>query len=91
MVEPGEIVCPEWPELYCAVTHHLDKQQDDITVPLLNWWTSHLYCLVYVEDQADGVAQEEHGDDGEQHGGHGGVPAVARGYAVVKHRGPENS
>ena len=37
------------------------------------------------------MAEEEHDHDGEQHGSHGAVPAVARGDAVVNYRGPENS
>ena len=90
MVEPGKIICPARPELNSAVANHLDKK----TVPSLTGpWTrtSHLHCLVDVEDQADGVAQQEHDHDGEKHGGHGGVPAVALGYGVVNHRGSENS
>ena len=35
------------------------------------------------------MAEEEHNDDGEEHGGHGGVPAVALGDAVVYQGGSE--
>ena len=51
----------------------------------------YLDCLVYVESQADGVAEEEDDDDGEEHGSHGGVPAVALGDGVVNHGGSEKS
>ena len=37
------------------------------------------------------MTEEEHDDDGEEHGHHGGVPAVGRGYAVMQHRGPRKS
>ena len=35
------------------------------------------------------MAEEEDNDNGEEQGGHGGVPAVALGDAVVYQGGPE--
>ena len=37
------------------------------------------------------MAEEEDDDDGEEHGSHGGVPAVALGDGVVNHGGSEKS
>ena len=49
----------------------------------------HLNCLIYIECKPGCVAKEEDDHDGEKQGGHGGVPAVALGDAVVDQGGPE--
>ena len=36
------------------------------------------------------MAEEESDDDGEEHGGHGGVPAMALGDAVVNQGGSKS-
>ena len=48
----------------------------------------HLNCFIEIECKPGGVAEEEDNDNGEEQGGHGGVPAVALGDAVVDQGGP---
>ena len=48
-----------------------------------------LNSFIDVEGEPGGVAEEERDDDGEEHGSHGGVPAVALGNAVVYQGGSE--
>ena len=46
----------------------------------------HLNCFIDIQSQSGCVAEEEDNNDGEEQGGHGGVPAMALGDAVVDQR-----
>ena len=86
MVPPREVVCPPGPELNCAIMNHLRNNilgQRHLCNPF------HLNCFVYIEHKPGCVAEEEDNHDGEEQGGHGGVPAVALGDAVVDQGGPD--
>ena len=47
---------------------------------------SHLNCFIDIQSQSGCVAEEEDNNNGEEQGGHGGVPAMALGDAVVDQR-----
>ena len=50
---------------------------------------SHLSCFIDIQSQSGCVAEEEDNYDREEQGGHGGVPAVALGDAVMDQGGPD--
>jgi hypothetical protein len=85
MVAPSEVVSPHRPGLDSAVADHLlERNRSGITYAN----PSHLNCFIDIKSEPGSVAEEEHNDDGEQEGSHGGVPAVAFGDAVVDQGGP---
>ena len=90
MVPPREVVCPPGPGLDRAVVNHLNMRYFKTNAALVSWNLFYLNCFIDIEHKPGGVAEEEDNHDGEEQGGHGGVPAVALGDAVVDQGGPEH-
>ena len=80
MVPSGEVVRPAWPKLDSPVLNHL---KNNILGQIYLYNQLNLHCFIDIQNQPGGVTEEEDNHDGEQQGGHGGVPAVALGDAVV--------